>query len=134
MLELNIVALTRLTRWALPAMIEKKSGYICNVGSTAGIIPLPSFAVYAASKAYVNSFSEALRVEVRAFGVHVIALCPGPVETEFVQAAMRPNGKRKFTQPPTSGSTKKKSSARRSPPWRASRAVSSPASPFDSRC
>jgi uncharacterized protein len=57
MLAVNIVALTRITRWALPAMLAKKSGWICNVGSTAGMIPLPTFAVYAATKAYVNSFS-----------------------------------------------------------------------------
>ena len=77
MLAVNIVALTQLTRWALPAMLAKKSGWICHVGSTAGLIPLPTFAVYAATKAYVNSFSEALRVEVHGSGVNVLALCPG---------------------------------------------------------
>jgi len=99
MLALNIDALTRLTHWALPGMLRRKQGWICNVGSTAGLIPLPTFAVYAATKAYVNSFSEALRVEVRGSGIEVLALCPGPVETEFGQVASRANGKRKFSPP-----------------------------------
>ena len=99
MLAVNIVALTRLTRWALPGMLAKKEGWICNVGSTAGLIPLPTFAVYAATKAYVNSFSEALRIELHGSGVNVNALCPGPVETEFGQVASRENSKRKFAPP-----------------------------------
>jgi uncharacterized protein len=99
MLAVNIVALTRLTRWAVPAMLAKKEGWICNVGSTAGMLPLPTFAVYAASKAYVNSFSEALRIELHGSGVKVNALCPGPVETEFGQVASRENSKRKFAPP-----------------------------------
>ena len=99
MLAVNMVALTRLTRWALPAMLAKKAGWICNVGSTAGLIPLPTFAVYAATKAYVNSFSEALRIELHGSGVRVIALCPGPVETEFGRVASRENSRRKFAPP-----------------------------------
>jgi hypothetical protein len=99
MLEVNMVALTRLTRWAVPAMVERKRGWICNVGSSAGILPLPTFAVYAATKAYVNSFSEALRLELRHAGIKVLALCPGPVQTEFGQVASRPDGKRKFSAP-----------------------------------
>ena len=99
MLAVNIAALTRLTRWALPGMLAKKTGWICNVGSTAGLIPLPTFAVYAATKAYVNSFSEALRIELHGSGVRVLALCPGPVETEFGQVASRENSKRKFAPP-----------------------------------
>lgn len=99
MLAVNITALTRLTRWAVPSMLKRKVGWICNVGSTAGMIPLPSFAVYAATKAYVNSFSEALRVELHDSGVRVTALCPGPVVTEFGQVASRPDGRRKFAPP-----------------------------------
>lgn len=99
MLEVNIVALTRITHWALPAMLAKKQGWICNVGSTAGLIPLPTFVVYAATKAYVNSFTEALRIELHGSGVRVLALCPGPVETEFGQVASRENSKRKFAPP-----------------------------------
>jgi len=99
MLAVNIVALTRLSRWAVPGMVQRGRGWICHVGSSAGILPLPTFAVYAATKAYVNSFSEALRVEVRAAGLKVLALCPGPIETEFGQVASRPDGKRKFSAP-----------------------------------
>ena len=96
MLAVNVVALTRLTRWAVPGMLAKESGWICNVGSTAGMLALPTFAVYAATKAYVNSFTEALRVELVGSGVRVLALCPGPVETEFGQVASRENSQRQF--------------------------------------
>jgi len=99
MLAVNVNALTRLTHWAVRSMLAKKSGWICNVGSTAGLIPLPSFAVYAATKAYVNSFSEALRTELRGSGIFVTALCPGPVETEFGQVASRPTSHRQFAPP-----------------------------------
>jgi len=99
MLAVNITALTRLTRWALPGMLHRKIGWICNVGSSAGMLPLPSFAVYAATKAYVNSFTEALRVELHGSGINVTALCPGPVETEFSQVAARPDGQRQFAPP-----------------------------------
>ncbi len=99
MLAVNMTALTRLTHWVVPGMIARKCGWICNVGSTAGLIPLPSFAVYAATKAYVNSFSEALRIELRGSGVNVLALCPGPVVTEFGSVASRTNSKRQFAPP-----------------------------------
>jgi short-subunit dehydrogenase len=99
MLAVNMVALTRLTQWALPGMLSRRDGWICNVGSTAGLIALPTFAVYAATKAYVNSFSEALRIELHGSGVHVLAVCPGPVETEFGQVASRPTSRRKFGAP-----------------------------------
>ncbi len=99
MIAVNITALTRLTRWAVPGMLAKKAGWICNVGSTAGMLPLPTFAVYAATKAYVNSFTEALRVELHGSGVKVLALCPGPVETEFGGVASRENSVRKFAPP-----------------------------------
>jgi uncharacterized protein len=77
----NIVALTALTRQLLPQMIAKRHGGILNVSSSAGFLPIPDFAVYAATKAYVTSFSEALRAELRGTGVSVCALCPGPVHT-----------------------------------------------------
>jgi hypothetical protein len=100
MLAVNVVALTRLTRWAVPGLLKKRAGWICNVGSTAGMLPLPTFAVYAATKAYVNSFTEAARAELHGSGVHVMALCPGPVETEFGQVASRASGRRRFAPPP----------------------------------
>ncbi len=85
----NMLALTVLTRRLLPAMIRKKRGGILNVSSSAGFLPIAEFSVYAASKAYVTSFSEGLRAELRGTGVSVCALCPGPVHTEFTQVAKR---------------------------------------------
>ena len=92
MLQVNIVALTTLTRALLPQMISRQRGSILNVSSSAGFLPIPGMNVYAATKAYVNSFSEALRAELRGSGVTVTALCPGPVHTEFGDAAKRPGG------------------------------------------
>src|SRR5204863_241516 len=86
----NIVALTMLTRHLLPRMIARRCGGILNVSSSAGFLPIPNFAVYAATKAYVTSFSEALRGELQGSGVDVSALCPGPVKTEFNDVARRP--------------------------------------------
>jgi uncharacterized protein len=86
----NIVALTTLTRRLLPRMIARRLGGILNVSSSAGFLPIPELAVYAATKAYVTSFSEALRAELRGTGVSVCALCPGPVHTEFQEVAKRP--------------------------------------------
>ena len=98
MLAVNVVAVTALTRALLPAMIEKKRGGILNVSSSAGFLPVAGIAVYAATKAYVTSFSEGLRGEVRRHGIAVTALCPGPVETEFGEVAHRP-GKRYKSNP-----------------------------------
>src|SRR5436309_11512758 len=92
MMLVNMVALTSLTRHLLPQMIARKRGGILNVSSCAGFLPIPGFAVYAASKAYVTSFSEALHAEVRGTGVTVCALCPGPVRTEFQEVAKRSEG------------------------------------------
>ncbi len=89
MILVNMLALTSLTRRLLPAMIAQRRGAILNVSSSASFLPLPGFAVYAATKAYVTSFSEALRAELRGTGVAVTALCPGPVRTEFTQVARR---------------------------------------------
>jgi len=83
----NMNALTLLTRALLPGMLSRRNGGILNVSSCAGFLPIPDFAVYAASKAYVTSFSEALRMELRETGVTVTALCPGPVHTEFTDVA-----------------------------------------------
>lgn len=94
MMLLNMVALTSLTRHFLPQMIARKRGGILNVSSSAGFLPIPNFAIYAATKAYVTSFSEALRAELRGTGVSVCALCPGPVHTEFQEVANRPEGQR----------------------------------------
>ena len=90
MLRVNIRALTRLCHAVVPAMRELGGGSIINVSSLASIVPMPDFAVYAATKAYVTSFSEALRLEVETHGIRVLALCPGPVPTEFGDVARRP--------------------------------------------
>jgi short-subunit dehydrogenase len=89
MLDVNIKALTRLTHALLPELIRAGRGAILNVSSIASFLPLPKMAVYAASKAYVTSFTEALRAEVRHTGVSVTTLCPGPVNTEFSEIAER---------------------------------------------
>ena len=89
MTVLNVATLTLLTRHLLPPMIAKHRGAILNVSSSAGFLPIPLSAVYAATKAYVTSFSEALRAELYETGVSVCALCPGPVVTEFQQVAKR---------------------------------------------
>jgi short-subunit dehydrogenase len=87
MLQVNVVALTHLTKLFLPAMLGRRRGYVSNVASTAAFQPGPLMAVYYASKAYVLSFSEALANECEGTGVRVSALCPGPTETGFVAAA-----------------------------------------------
>ncbi len=86
---LNVTAVTSLTRHLLPLMISRGHGGILNVSSSAGFLPIPGSAVYAATKAYATSFSEALRAELRGTGVSVCAVCPGPVVTEFQQVAKR---------------------------------------------
>ncbi len=90
MLRVNVFALTKLTQLLLPGILARKDGGILNVSSSAGFLPMPGFAVYAATKAYVNSFSEALRQELHGTGISVCALCPGPVHTEFSEVAQRP--------------------------------------------
>lgn len=87
MIQVNISALTHLTKLALVGMKARGRGKILNVASTAGFQPGPLMAVYYASKAYVLSFSEALANEERGHGITVTALCPGPTRTEFEQAA-----------------------------------------------
>ena len=87
MVELNVVALHDLTLRVLPGMIERGTGAILNVASTAAFQPLPGFATYAATKAFVLSFSESLSTELSGTGVSCSALCPGPVKTEFAAVA-----------------------------------------------
>ncbi len=90
MIRLNVVALTHLSHQFIPLMIRNGGGHMINVSSLASLVPIPDFSVYAATKAYVTSFSEALRMEVEEHGIHVTALCPGPVHTEFGAYARRP--------------------------------------------
>jgi len=81
--ELNVKALTVLSHAALTAMVPRGSGYVLNVSSVASFQGSPGLGVYAATKAYVTSLTEALHGEVKASGVHVTALCPGLTRTEF---------------------------------------------------
>ena len=87
MIALNVAALTELCRLVLPAMLERRRGFLLNVASTAAFQAGPNSAVYYASKAYVLSLTEALHQEARGNGIHVTALCPGPTATEFFEVA-----------------------------------------------
>jgi hypothetical protein len=87
MIDLNCGTLTELCRAVLPQMIERRSGAILNVASTAAFQPGPGMAVYYATKAFVLSLSEALHEEAKPHGVKVTALCPGPTRTEFGDVA-----------------------------------------------
>lgn len=86
-IDLNVKSLVELTHLFLRPMRERKQGTIVNVASTAGFQPVPYMATYAATKAFVLSFSEALWEENREHGVHVMALCPGVTDTNFFAAA-----------------------------------------------
>jgi uncharacterized protein len=87
MIDVNIIALTRLTKALLPAMLTRKHGRIMNVASTAAFQPGPYMAVYYATKAYVLSYSEAIAQELSGTGVTVTALCPGPTKSGFQDRA-----------------------------------------------
>lgn len=90
MVQLNIVALVELSHLFLQGMRERKSGSIINVASIVAFQPMPYLSVYAASKAFVLSFSEALWVENQDCGVRVLALCPGATESDFFKVAEFP--------------------------------------------
>jgi short-subunit dehydrogenase len=83
----NVVAVVRLTHLFLPGMVKRRDGVIMNVASAAAFQPAPFMAVYGASKAFVLSFTEALWAEYRGQGIRVLAVCPGPTETNFFKVA-----------------------------------------------
>jgi uncharacterized protein len=87
MLEVNVVALTELTRALLPGMVQRNRGRVMFVASTAGFQPGPSMALYCASKAFVLSLGEAIAYELRGTGVTLTVLCPGATRTEFTDVA-----------------------------------------------
>jgi len=87
MAQLNIVSVLELTKRLLPAMLERRSGHVVFVGSVAGYMPVPLLAHYAATKAFVRSFSEALAHETRGTGVHVTLVSPGTTATGWFEAA-----------------------------------------------
>lgn len=87
MIRLNVSALVNLTHLLLPAMVAQRRGAIINVSSTAGFQPVAYTSVYAASKAFVTSFSEGLEEELRGSGITVVTLCPGGTRTNFFVAS-----------------------------------------------
>jgi uncharacterized protein len=87
MVALNCEAVVDLTGRFLPAMVERGEGIVINIASTAAFQPMPKNATYAASKSFVLSFSEALHQELKGTGVTTTAVCPGPIRTEFMDAA-----------------------------------------------
>jgi short-subunit dehydrogenase len=99
MIDLNVRTLVHLTRALLPQMLENKSGKILNIGSTGGFQPGPYMATYFATKAFVNSFSEALSEELKSTGVTVTLSCPGPTQTEFGGRAGASGVNSAFTAP-----------------------------------
>lgn len=87
MVDLNVAAVVELTHLFLAPMKARRQGAIVNLSSTAAFFPVPYFSVYAATKAFVLAFSSALYEEARPFGVHVMAVCPGPTATRFMENA-----------------------------------------------
>jgi len=94
MIEVNMTALTHLSHHFISGMQAQGGGHILNVSSLASLLPIPDFAVYAATKAYVTSFGEALRAELREHNISVTTVCPGPVKTGFGDIASRSEEKR----------------------------------------
>ncbi|MGB5711490.1 MAG: SDR family oxidoreductase [Waterburya sp.] len=91
MVQLNITAVVELTGLFLPLMQQRGSGAIINISSIAGFQPIPYMSVYAATKAFVLSFSEALWAENKDLGVKILAVCPGPTESQFFNRADFPD-------------------------------------------
>lgn len=100
MIGLNVMSLVALTHRYLRKMRERSGGTIINVSSTASFQPVPFMAAYAATKAFVTSFSEAIAEENRPFGIVVTALCPGPTDTNFFDVAHAEAFKMKGMQTP----------------------------------
>ncbi|MCP3983602.1 MAG: SDR family oxidoreductase [bacterium] len=92
LMQLNVVVLTSLTRLLLPGMLRRDSGRILNVASTSSFQPVPSMALYAASKAFVLSLSESLSEELKESGVTVTALCPGITKTAMYERSLDNHG------------------------------------------
>jgi short-subunit dehydrogenase len=91
MVQVNVVAVVNLTRLFLPAMVERRSGYVMIVASTAAFQPVPYISTYAATKGFDLLFAEGIAEEVRRHGVNVCALCPGSTTSEFFEVAGQPS-------------------------------------------
>ena len=102
MMNLNMLTLTKLCRLIAPHMVENGFGHIVNIASTAAFQPVPNFAVYAATKAYVLNFSEAFAHELKPLGVHVTVVCPGATQSEFQEKAKMGNSDKMFEGAPLS--------------------------------
>ena len=87
-LQLNLVSLSWMTQAVLPLMISQRSGHIINMASMAGLVAPPTYSIYSATKFGVRGFSEAMRREVRIYGIDVSVIYPGAVETEFIEHAL----------------------------------------------
>jgi len=85
MLQVNLVSLTDLTRRLVPAMVKRGRGHVMNIASIGAFLPVPDFAIYAATKAYVRNFTEALDWELKGTGVRAIVVSPGGTRTEFME-------------------------------------------------
>jgi short-subunit dehydrogenase len=99
LIEVDVAAVVDLCSRFLPGMVERGRGAVLNVSSLAGFYPLPGHAAYGAAKAFVLSYTESLRSELRGTGVVASALCPGPVDTEFDGVAGFSAGERAATLP-----------------------------------
>jgi len=100
MMNLNMLTLTKLSRIISAKMVEQGFGQILNIASTAAFQAVPSFAVYAATKAYVLHFSEAIAHELKPLGIHVTTICPGPTHSEFQEKAGMQNSDKLFDTAP----------------------------------
>ncbi len=100
MIQVNVSAVVAVTRRYLPQMVERRSGHILIVASTAAFQAVPYISCYAATKAFDLLFAEGLAEEVRPYGVRVCALCPGSTETEFQQVARQPDRTFRYTESP----------------------------------
>ena len=87
MAQLNMVSVLELTKRCLPGMLERRTGHVIFLGSVVGYMPVPYLAHYAATKAFIRSFSEALAHETRGSGVHVTLVSPGTTATRFFERA-----------------------------------------------
>ncbi|MDP4146026.1 MAG: SDR family oxidoreductase, partial [Bacillota bacterium] len=98
-INLNVNSLVKLSRYFISELIKCSKGYILNVASIAAFYPLPYYSVYGATKAFVLSFTEALRFEMRNYNVNVCCLCPGDTETNFFKNAGNKNSKKNLMSP-----------------------------------